>query len=307
MSAEILLIVATGSVALAVTVLVFALAIGAAQPTGVARSLAVIDQMSTRHEVARQELPFSERILFPVLSATRSIGERLSPTGTAGRLQKNLDFAGNPAGWTVERLLGLKGAALLVGALLGALFGGLGVLGLLFAALGAAAGFWLPDLLVYNVGTKRQLAIRRSLPDALDMLTVCVEAGLGFDAAMMQVARNVDGPLAGEFARVLQEVQIGKSRKDAFVALAARTNVDQLNTFVSALSQADRLGIPIANVLREQSKEMRLVRRQRAEEQAQKVTVKIIFPVLLCIFPSIFVVILGPAAMNIAELFAGQG
>lgn len=307
MSAQILLAVGAGAMALAVTVLVLTLAMGSAQPTGVARSLAVIDQMSTRRDVARQELPFTERILFPVLKGTRSLGERLSPAGTAGRLQKNLDFAGNPAAWTVERILGLKGAALLVGALLGAVFGGLGIKGLLFAALGAAVGFWLPDLLVYNVGLKRQLAIRRSLADALDMLTVCVEAGLGFDSAMMHVARNVDGPLAGEFARVLQEVQIGKSRREAFEALAARTNVDELNTFVSALSQADRMGIPIANVLREQSKEMRLIRRQRAEEQAQKVTVKIVFPVLLCIFPSIFVVILGPAAMNIAKLFIGMG
>ena len=306
MSADAILIMGAASIALAVTLLVFALAMGSAQPTGVARSLAVINQLSNSRDVARQELPFVDRILFPLLRATRSLGERLSPSGTAGRLQKNLDFAGNPAGWIVERLLGLKGAMLLVGALLGGAFGGLGPRGVLLALVGAAAGFWLPDLLVYNVGVKRQLAIKRSLPDSLDMLTVCVEAGLGFDSAMMQVARNVDGPLAGEFARVLQEIQIGRSRNDAFQALAARTNVDQLNTFVSALTQADRLGIPIANVLREQSKEMRLVRRQSAEEQAQKVTVKIIFPVLLCIFPSIFVVILGPAAMNIAEVFAGR-
>lgn len=306
MPAELLLGIGIACVVLAAIVLALVLLMGAAQPTGVARSLAVIEQLRAQRETAKQELPFSERILFPLLAGTRRLGERLSPAGTAERLQRNLDFAGNPDGWSVERLLGVKGAGVLVGAVPGVLLGGLGMRGLLFALAGAAAGFWLPDLLTYNIGLKRQQSIQRSLPDALDMLTVCVEAGLGFDAAMMQVARNVDGPLAGEFTRVLQEVQIGKPRREAFEALSARTNVEQLNTFISALNQADRLGVPIANVLREQSKEMRLVRRQRAEEQAQKVAVKIIFPVLLCIFPSIFVVILGPAAINIASALFGR-
>lgn len=305
MSADVLLLVAAGAVAVSVALVVLVLLIGAAQPTGVARSLAVIEQMRAEREVARHELPFRERILFPAADGFRSLGSRLSPSGTAARLQRNLDFAGNPGGWTVERLLGVKGAGLVVGAVLFGLVGGLGARGLLLAVVGGAVGFWLPDLLVYNAGLHRQERLRRTLPDALDMLTVCVEAGLAFDAAMLQVSRNTTGPLAGEFTRVLQEVQIGKVRAEAFGDLATRTDVDELRTFVAAIVQADRLGIPIANVLREQSREMRLIRRQRAEERAQKVPVKILFPLIFCIFPAIFVVVLGPAVVRIMRMFAG--
>ncbi len=305
MAAEALLWFGTGSIALAVTVAVLAFLVQRPEPAGVARSLLIIDQTRQRREVALAELPFSERIGEPVLRATRAIGSRFSPAGTVERLERNLDFAGNPQAWSVERLLGVKGAGLLVGLLLGAFVGGLGPKGFLFAAVGGAGLFFLPDLLVHNTGTHRQQKIKRTLPDALDMLTVCVEAGLGFDSALLQVARNTEGPLAGEFARVLQEMQIGKSRQEAFAALSGRTNVDALDTFVSALTQADRLGIPIANVLREQSKEMRLIRRQSAEEQAQKVPVKIVFPLILCIFPALFVVIIGPGAIGIMQAFSG--
>ncbi len=182
--------------------------------------------------------------------------------------------------------MGLKGIGLVFGVVLGLVLFGLTFLGFLMAALFAASGFFLPDLLVYNAGLKRQQEMRRGLADALDMLTVCVEAGQGFDAAILQVARTVTGPIGGEFARVLSEIQIGKSRADAFASLGERTTAPEVKTFVSALVQADRMGLPIAAVLREQTKEMRIARRQRAEEQAQKVTVKILFPLLLCIFPA---------------------
>ena len=220
-------------------------------------------------------------------------------------MTKRLDLAGNPGSWTAERIMGAKGAAMLILALIGLLFGGIGLTGLLFALAGAAAGFWLPDLLLYNLGLKRQDELRRGLADALDMLTVCVEAGQGVDSALLQVARSVKGPISGEFARVLSEIQIGKSRGDAFTSLASRTTVPEARNFVSALVQADRLGLPIANVLREQSNQMRLVRRQRAEEQAQKVPVKILFPMLLCIFPALFIVIIGPGAIQIMKSFSG--
>ncbi len=153
---------------------------------------------------------------------------------------------------------------------------------------------------------KRQDDLRRGLADALDMLTVCVEAGQGFDAALQQVSKAVTGPIAGEFARILSEIQIGKSRGEAFAALAARTTVPEAKNFVSALVQADRMGLPIANVLREQSSQMRLKRRQLAEEQAMKVPVKILFPVMFCIFPALFVVVIGPGAINIMDSFSGH-
>jgi tight adherence protein C len=218
-------------------------------------------------------------------------------------LQRRLDLAGNPRGWTVERILATKAGGLCAGVAFGILMLTTGrvLVGLLWLAGAAMAGFWLPDVLLYNSGLKRQEALRRSTPDALDMLTVCVEAGLGFDAGLAQVARNTDGPIAGEFARLLREMQIGKTRIVAFQDLAARTTVPELQIFVSALVQSDKLGIPLAGVLREQSAEMRLKRRQRAEEMAQKVPVKILFPLLLCIFPALFVVLIGPGAIQIAH------
>ena len=233
----------------------------------------------------------------------RSIALRLSPAGVAMRLQRRLDLAGNPPAWTPDRILAAKGMGLLLGAGLGVLLGfrAPGWL-VLCVPVGAVFGFFLPDLLLLNAGQKRQEKIRRALPDALDMLTVCVEAGLGFDAALAQVARNTTGPMAQECARVLQEMQIGKSRNQALRALTERTTVAELRSFVSALAQAGELGVPIASVLREQAREMRLRRRQRAEEQAQKVPVKILFPLIACLFPAMFVVIIGPGAISIAKV-----
>src|SRR5262249_62428307 len=143
--------------------------------------------------------------------------------------------------------------------------------------------------LLYNAGQKRQERIRAALPDALDMLTVCVEAGLGFDAALAQVARNTRGPLAAEFARALQEMQIGAPRSQALRAMVTRTNVAELRAFVSALLQATELGIAVTQVLREQSSEMRLRRRQRAEAKAQKGPVEVLVPLTFCLLPAPFV------------------
>jgi tight adherence protein C len=297
-----------GAVAVAsgLLVLVITLALTSSEPTGVARSLAVIEQLRREGQVARHELPAKDRLLLPALDRFQRIGVALSPGGTAAKLQRGLDFAGNPGSWTVERLLGAKGLLLVVGVVLGGLFGGVGLWGVVLAAALGAFGFFLPDLLVHNKGLHRQDEIRRSLSNALDMLTVSVEAGLGFDAALLQVARATHGPLAGEFARVLQEIRIGKSRLDAFTAMGRRTDVGELRSFITALSQADRLGIPVANVLREQAKEMRVLRRQLAEEKAQKVPVKIMFPLVLCIFPALFVVVIGPGAIRLFGVFTTQ-
>jgi len=280
---------------------------GRSESSGVTRSLALIRQGLSAHEVSRNALPAADRLAKPMLEATRRLAERLSPTGTAARLTRLLDFAGNPTSWTVERLLGVKGALLLISAALGVAFGGgISVRGLFVGGGAAALGFFLPDLMVYNIGSKRQQLLRRGLSDALDMLTVCVEAGQGFDAALMQVARAISGPVSGEFARVLQEIQIGKSRGEAFAAMAKRTNVEEMRTFVTALVQADRLGLPIGAVLREQAQQMRLVRRQRAQAQAQKVTVKILFPLIFCIFPVLMTVVIGPGAIRLVDVFSGM-
>jgi tight adherence protein C len=217
-----------------------------------------------------------------------------------------LDRAGNPPNWTLDRVLAYKSIAM-IGLCAFALFVGMGrgAAVILFVIGGAVAGFLLPDLLVHNSGVKRQEDIERALPDAMDMLTVCVEAGLGFDAALTQVARNTEGPLTREFARVLQEMQFGKSRTEALQALSERTTVSELRAMVLALIQAAKLGIPIAAVLREQGKEMRLKRRQRAEEKAQKVTVKILFPLIFCLLPALFIVVMGPGVLTLVKSLSG--
>jgi tight adherence protein C len=226
----------------------------------------------------------------------------LSPGSARTSLQRRLDVAGNPQPWTPDRVLASKVLLLVAFGVLGALFELRDpVLLVLVGGVAAAGGFFLPDLLVYNAGVRRQQQLAVSLPEGLDLLTICVEAGLGFDAALAQVTRNLSGPLAGEFARALQEMQIGQSRAEAMRAMAERSNVPELRAFAVALTQSTELGIPVAHVLREQSKEMRVRRRQRAEAQAQKVPVKITFPLVGCLLPALFVVVLGAGVIDIAH------
>ncbi len=181
-----------------------------------------------------------------------------------------------------------------------------GLNGALIIVLVTAAGFFLPDVLTYNTGTKRSLELDQTLPDAIDILNLCVESGLTFQASMAQVATILEGPIADEFSRVLRQMQLGQSLIASLQDLAARNNNDDLNRFVSVIIQADKLGIPISAVLQEQAREMRSKRRDRAREQAQKVPVKILMPVMLCFLPGIFIVILGPAVVSIVRAFAGM-
>src|SRR5215472_3151380 len=239
-------------------------------------------------------------------SWARRLAQRLSPAGVGASLQRRLDVAGNSGNWTPDRILAVKGIGLVMGAMIGVLIGlHRPALTILWAVALGACGFFLPDVLLYNSGIKLQALIVSALPDALDMLTICVEAGLGFDSAMAQIARNTTGPLAEEFARALQEMQIGLSRNQALRGMVARTTVPELRAFVSSLVQAAELGIPVARVLREQAAEMRIIRRQRAEERAQKLTVKIMFPVVLCLFPALLVIIVGPGVISIAHALFG--
>jgi tight adherence protein C len=238
-----------------------------------------------------------------------SLGRRVTGKNYATKAQQRLDRAGNPARWDAQRLLALKGAGLLGGVVLGLLFGtrwgGVWTLGVP-AALGVA-GLVFPDFWVKNIGEHRQEELTRGLPDAIDMMTVCVEAGLGFDSALARVARNLDGPFAEECARVLQEMQIGSSRTQALRALLDRSDVPELRSFVTAIVQSGELGISIGDVLREQSHQMRIKRRQRAEEKAQKLQVKLLFPLITCLLPSMFIVILGPAVLQIVGFFGKAG
>jgi tight adherence protein C len=177
----------------------------------------------------------------------------------------------------------------------------------ILVVVGATVIGWLgPNLYLYQKTYDRSKRMRRDLPDAIDLMTISVESGLAFDAAVQQVAKNTDGPLADEFSRVLREMQIGKGRADALRSLADRTNVDDVKSFVTSMVQADSFGIPIAKVLRIQSSEMRVKRRQLAEEKAQKVPVKITVPLIFCILPCLFIAVMGPAVIHIMDNFSGR-
>jgi len=237
------------------------------------------------------------------------LGRAVTPSGARHRLVRLLDYAGNPGDRPIETVLRRRAQSLLVVGLLGGVTGaavGGPPVALLAAPAGAIFGLFLPDLLLYDRGGKRQAELTRSLPDVLDALVIGVEAGLGLDAAMAHVAANMEGPLAGEVFRVLQEMRIGISRTDALRSLSERTTVRELQTFVTAVVQAGELGVPIADVLREHARGQRVKRRQRAEERAQKVPIKLLFPVVFCLFPVIFVVILGPAVLRLMSALSAR-
>jgi tight adherence protein C len=275
---------------------------------GVNRSLAVLEAMTAAPKELTSELEksFGERVLAPMQQRAVGVGRRISGADTAERIRRKLDMAGNPVGWTVDRVLSGK----VIGAIAG-LIGGL-VFSLMLGSpatkltvvIGVTVvGFFAPNLYLYQKAHERAAELLRALPDAIDLLTISVESGLGFDAAVQQVARNTEGPIAEEFSRVLREMQIGSGRADALRAMGERTNVGDLRTFVGAMVQADSFGIPIAQVLRIQSAEMRVKRRQRAEEKAQQVPVKITIPLIFCILPTLFIAVMGPAVLSIMDSF----
>ncbi|MGZ4593224.1 MAG: type II secretion system F family protein [Actinomycetes bacterium] len=278
----------------------------------VSRSLAQIQALRATPSALRQELnrPFAERVVGPTMGRLTQLGRRFTAADQVSRIRRRLELAGNPPRWDVDRVIALKMLGVAIGFVVGVALpvalraGILPVVG--FAVLFSAAGYFAPNMAIYQMGYDRREQMRRDLPDALDLLTISVEAGLAFDAAMSQVARNTSGPVADEFFRVLQEMQIGLGRSEAMRALGDRTDLPELRSFVTAMVQAEAFGIPIAQVLRVQAKEMRVKRTQRAEELAQKVPVKILFPLIFCILPALFVVILGPAAIQIYQSFNGR-
>lgn len=260
-------------------------------------------------QVRRVQLakPAAERLLVPALRQAGRLARRITPASVMERLDRELVHAGSPAGWDAERVVATKilaTGAFAFGAFALSRFAGLvAVRTIAVVAVAAVLGSYAPEWVLRARSGRRQESIRRALPDALDLLSITVEAGLGFDAAVDRVATQAGGPLGQEFSRVVKEMQIGTSRADALRRLGDRTSVDELKSFVLAMVQADVFGISIAKVLHVQAAEMRVKRRQRAEEQAQKVPVKIVFPVLFCIFPALFLVVLGPAVQQIYRAF----
>lgn len=302
MTPNLLLTVGLGATGVAISLAVAAVGVGVRARHQVEQALGSVERIGALARPTRPAKlsdPVGRRLIAPAVDAAIAIARRLSGAEIASTIQQRLDVAGNPARWDVERVLACKTIAMFGLGLLGLLLGHSKlVTALLFGVCLAGAGFFVPDLLIKNMGIKRQEQIQRTLPDSLDMLTISVEAGLAFDGALSQVARNTTGPVGAEFSRVLQEMRFGKARGDAFRSLQNRTTVPEFRSFVAAIVQADAFGIPIANVLRSQSKEMRLKRRQHAEEKAQKVPLKIMIPVVMCIFPALFVVVLGPGIIS---------
>jgi len=303
----ILLAVAVGAVFLAIAVGAFILVSGLGGPTPLEKAAETIDVAYAPASAVQPEEKAKEKPFAPAVQQVVSLGRRVTPKGATAKLQRWLDYAGNPANWPPERLLEMQGIGLLVFAVLAALLAltlGFNAVWIVFSTLAfAAIGFWAPFIVVYDLGVRRQQAIRRELPDAIDLLTLSVEAGMGFEGAVAQIAATMPGALSREFARMLHEMQMGMRRADALRALADRTTVIELRTVCTSLLQATELGIPIVDVLREQAKEMRIRRRQNAEAAAAKVPVKVVFPLVLCLLPALFVVVIGPGVIRILNAF----
>ncbi|MEX0658934.1 MAG: type II secretion system F family protein [Egibacteraceae bacterium] len=251
-----------------------------------------------------------ERAVRPAVNALVERSRSLTPAGWIAALERRIELAGRPPAWPLQRVLAAK-------LLLGAVGAGIGFLlfsadpsgrKLLLAAGITVLGYAAPDLILHSRGAARQDAIALALPDTLDQMTICVEAGLGFEAAMARAGRTGEGPLAQELVRTLQEMQMGIQRTVALRSLADRTKVADLRHFTAAVIQAESYGVAVAKVLRVQAAELRVKRRQRAEERAMKMPVKIIFPVILCILPALFTVVMGPGAIRIVRtMIVGGG
>ena len=267
-----------------------------------------LTQLGTMNAKNLEELelqqPFFDRTIKPFAARLSGGVARISSANFSERTEKRLALAGNPGEMRTADWLGIKAiAAALTAGILFVVFGlllGSGILqGVLFGALGLGIGYILPEFWLSGRVKKRQKLIIMQIPDALDLLTISVRAGLGFDAALGKVVEKMKGPLIDEFRRALAEVRVGKVRRDALRDIVARTEVPPLTNFIGAIVQAEQLGVSISKVLQVQSEQLRIERRQRAEEQAAKAPIKMLFPLVGCIFPSLFIVILGPAIILI--------
>jgi tight adherence protein C len=250
---------------------------------------------------------FLDRGIKPLLQNFSRLVMRFAPDRMLKTAELKLARAGNPNGWNAADFMGVRGLAALICGVVPAIF--LFATGRdLWQAIGITAffvffGFYMPNVWLDGKIRARQKEIQNALPDALDMMTVCVEAGLGFDAALQKVADKWSNELSRAFERVTQEFRLGRSRREALRDMSDRIDVDDLSAFVAAVLQADQLGVSMSKVLRIQSEQMRVRRRQRAEEQAQKAPIKMLFPMVFLIFPALFVVLLGPAALTLMDTF----
>ena len=260
----------------------------------------------TRSEVLDDS--FSERAVAPVVTKFGNFVMRFTPQGWAERTTKRLIVGGfypriDANSWAVIRVLSIVVAFFLWVFLKD--YASTGLMSLIMIGFFAVAGVYGPESILTRRIDDRRAAIERDLPDVIDLLVISVEAGLGFEAALGRVVQNVPGELSDEFSRMLQETRVGVTRHEAMKSLAERTDVDDLNSFILSMNQADAFGVSVSRMLRVQADEIRVRRRQRAQERAFAAPVKMVFPLVLCIFPSIFVVLLGPAVIQISQTILG--
>jgi tight adherence protein C len=248
--------------------------------------------------------PFSERTMRPLVARMSRMGGRLSSASSTTTAERRLAMAGNPGDLKLTDWMGVKMLVAIstsvICTLLFLILAGI-IPAVMMALVGLGLGYLIPEFWLGSKIKARQKLILRMIPDTLDLLTISVRAGLGFDAALAKVVEKLQGPLTDEFRRALAEVRVGKARRDALRDMIPRTNVPPLSNFIGAIIQAETLGVSISKVLQVQSEQLRIERRQRAEEQAAKAPIKMLFPLVGCIFPALFIVILGPAIITIVK------
>jgi tight adherence protein C len=296
-------IVVAGAAALAILLIFVGLA-GTRSVDPVQARLTQLGTIQARNlEELELQQPFMERTMRPLVARLSGTVARVTSTSFTEQTAKRLALAGNPGNLRVSDWLGIKAVGAIAGAIiLFVLFGLANIaVGLLLALVGMLMGYTIPEFWLGGRIKARQHLIILSIPDALDLLTISVRAGLGFDAALGKVVEKMKGPLTDEFQRALAEVRVGKARREALRDIIPRTEVAPLSNFIGAIIQAEQLGVSISKVLQVQSEQLRIERRQRAEEMAAKAPIKMLFPLVGCIFPALFIVILGPAVILIVK------
>ena len=298
MSPEILIAVLAAAAVLLIT---YGIAARPSEDAVQARLSQLVVQPKTLEEYELNQ-PFYDRAIKPAIQRLSRLG-RKQEGGMIARVDAKLEKAGYPGGLRGADWVGVKILTLIVFGiiffLLGLLLTGQPAVALFFVLIGAALGYMAPEFWLGRKIRARSTEMVLQLPDALDLLTISVEAGLGFDAALAKVVEKMDGPLVDEFRQALAEVRMGRQRRDALRDVATRADAQPVSNFIGAIVQAEQLGVPIAKVLQIQSNQLRIERRQRAEEAAAKAPVKMLFPMVGCIFPTIFIVILGPAVVTV--------
>ncbi len=299
-----------GGVLLIVGLIVWLVIIIIRRPKGVSsleERLAEYSERDTPVTLEEIELSasFAERIIYPAIDALSNFVTQFTPAKTMDKIARNLELAGNPGNLKPAQFLAIRFVAM---GILGGLVFVLMLMSslpvtrrFLFTGIATALGFYMPVLWLSSKIKRRQSEIIKELPDVLDLLTICVEAGLGFDQAVQKVVEKADNELTREFNRYLHEVRLGKTRREALQNMAARIDVSDVTTFIAAVVQADQLGVSMAKILRVQSEQMRIRRRQLAEQKAHQAPIKMLFPMAFLIFPSIFIVLLGPAVLLLME------